>query len=177
MKMINEDPAISQKIKNMVETHHERIDGSGYPLGLKGEAIPLFGRIAAIVDCYDAITSERAYAKPLSSQEAVKRIYEWRGKDFQTELVEEFIQAIGMFPSGTLVELTNGEVGVVITESRTRRLRPKIMLILNADKSPREDFEICNLMERTHDEDGNSLDIKQALPEGSYDIKADDYFL
>jgi hypothetical protein len=73
--------------------------------------------------------------------------------------------------------LTNGEVAVVVTESRTRRLRPKIMLLLNADKSPREDFIICNLVNETHDADGNKLDIKHALPAGSFNIQADDYFL
>lgn len=177
MDIVNEEPGINMKIKNMIETHHERIDGSGYPLGLKGQAIPLFGRIAAIVDCYDAITSDRAYAEPMSSQEAVKKIYEWRGKDFQKELVEEFIQAIGMFPAGTLIELTTGEVGVVVAESRIRRLRPKIMLILDKNKAPREDYVICNLMDTINDEDGNPLDIKQALPSGAYGIKADDYFL
>ncbi len=177
MDIIADEPGISMKIKNMVESHHERIDGSGYPLGLKGEAIPLFGRIAAIVDCYDAITSDRVYAEPLSSQEAVKRIYEWRGKEFQAELVEEFIQAIGMFPAGTLVELTNGEVGVVTAESRTRRLRPKVMLLLNADKTPKDDYSVCNLMTTDTDSNGDPLAIKHALPSGSYNIKADDYFL
>ena len=177
MDILEDEKGVSMKIKNMVETHHERIDGSGYPLGLKGEAIPLFGRIAAIVDCYDAITSDRVYAEPLSSQEAVKRIYEWRGREFQTELVEEFIQAIGMFPAGTLVELTNGEVGVVTAESRTRRLRPKIMMLLNADKTRKDDYSICNLMTTETDADGNLLAIKHALPAGSYNLKADEFFL
>jgi len=177
MDIIKDKDSINIKVLNMVETHHERMDGSGYPHGLKNEAIPLFGRIAAIVDCYDAITSDRSYAKPLSSQEAVKRLYEWRGKEFQKELVEEFIQAIGVFPAGTLVELSNGEVGVVITESRTRRLRPKVMLLLNKDKTPREDYIVCNLLTTFNDEDGKPLNINNALPDGSYDIKADDYFL
>ena len=177
MEIVDDDKSINMKVKNMIESHHERIDGSGYPLGLKGDMIPLFGRIAAIVDCYDAITSERVYAEPLSSQEAVKRIYEWRGKEFQTELVEEFIQAIGMFPAGTMVELTNGEVGVVTAESRTRRLRPKVMLLLNADKSPKSEYTICNLMAKETDDEGNPLGIKNALPSGAYNLKADEFFL
>ena len=177
ISIIDDDPSVNVKVKNMVESHHERIDGSGYPLGLKGSAIPLFGRIAAIVDCYDAITSERVYAQPLSSQEAVKRIYDWRGKEFQTELVEEFIQAIGMFPAGTLVELTNGEVGVVTNESRTRRLRPKVMILLNSNKLPKDEYIMCNLMNTEKDQDGNPLAIKKALPAGSYNLKPDEFFL
>ncbi len=177
LDIINKESTINFKVRNMIESHHERIDGSGYPHALTNEDIPLFGKIAAIVDCYDAITSDRCYAKPLSSQEAVKKLYEWRGKDFQPELVEEFIQAIGMFPAGTLVELSTGEVAVVVTESRTRRLRPKVMLLLNADKSAREDYIICNMMNEIHAKDGTVLDIKNALPAGSFNIQADDYFL
>ena len=177
LDIIDTDKKVNLKIRSMVELHHERIDGSGYPNGLKHEQIPLFAKIAAIVDCYDAITSKRSYAEPLTSQEAVRKLYEWRGKDFQADLVEEFIQAIGMFPSGTLVELSNGEVAVVVTESRTRRLRPKIMLLLYADKTMREDYVICNMMNVPFDADGKALDIKHALPIGSYGIKADDYFL
>lgn len=177
MEVVDNDKSVNIKVKNMIESHHERVDGTGYPLGLKGDMIPLFGRIAAVVDCYDAITSERVYADPLSSQEAVKRIYEWRGREFQAELVEEFIQAIGMFPAGTMVELTNGEVGVVTAESRTRRLRPKVMLLLNADKSPRDEYVICNLMQRDTDDQGNPLGIKHALPSGAYNLKADEFFL
>jgi HD-GYP domain-containing protein (c-di-GMP phosphodiesterase class II) len=177
LDILAEDPGINFKVRDMVATHHERVDGSGYPCGLKNEQIPLFGKIAAIVDCYDAITSDRFYAKPMSSQEAVKKIYEWRGKDFQAELVEEFIQAIGMFPAGTLIELTNGEVGVVVSESRTRRLRPKVMLLMGADKVMRDEFPLCDLAIKTHDDAGNPLDILHALPAGSFGIRADDYFL
>ena len=177
LDIILKDNKVSIKIRQMIEHHHERVDGSGYPNGLKNDDIPLFAKIAAIVDCYDAITSNRSYAESISSQEAVKKLYEWRGKDFQAELVEEFIQAIGMFPAGTLVELTSGEVAVVVTESRTQRLRPKVMMLLNADKSMREDYVICNLIQETKDDNGNPLDIKCALAVGSFGIKADDYFL
>lgn len=177
LDIISNEKSLNFKIRNMIESHHERIDGSGYPNGLKGNDIPLFGKIAAIVDCYDAITSDRCYAKPMSSQEAVKKLYEWRTKDFQAELVEEFIQAIGMYPAGTLVELSSGEVAVVVTESRTRRLRPKVMLLLNANKSVRDDYIICDLRNQLNDDLGNPLDIKQALAAGSYNIQADDYFL
>jgi len=177
MDIINTDKGVNDKIKGMVQYHHERVNGNGYPHQLTGEHIPLFAKIAAIVDCYDAITSNRNYAKAISSQEAVKKLYEWRGKDFQSELVEEFIQSIGLYPSGTLVELSTGEVAVVVTGSRTRRLRPKIMMILNADKSMREDYVMCNLMHTPKDEKGKPYDIVHALPVGSYGIRPDEYYL
>ncbi|MBV1910533.1 MAG: HD-GYP domain-containing protein, partial [Kangiellaceae bacterium] len=147
-----------------------RFDGSGYPQGLQGTAIPLFARIASIVDCYDAITSDRPHRKGLSPSEAVKCLYEWRGKDFQTELIEEFIQAIGIYPAGSLVELSTGEVGVVLAEYRTRRLRPKLMMLLDKDKQLLANFSGLDLSEVLHDNDGKLLEIKRALEPGAYDI-------
>ena len=84
----------------------------------------MFARIAAIVDCYDAITSHRSYARAVSPAAAVKKLYEWRDIDFQAELVEEFIQAVGTHPAGSLVELSSGEVAVVGAEYRSRSLEP-----------------------------------------------------
>lgn len=177
LESIDTDKKVNAKIRTMVKNHHERVDGSGYPQGLVGQKIPPFAKIAAIADCYDAIIQERPYSEPLSSQEAVKKLYEWRDKDFQTELVAAFIQAIGIFPVGTLVELSTGEVAVVIAESRSHRLKPRVLLLLNADKSSRESYSICNLKLESHDAEGNPLEIKQALPVGSYNIQLEDYFL
>ena len=111
-------------MKSMVRTHHERLDGSGYPDGLSGDAIPLAGRIAGIVDSYDAMTSDRHYAKGKSTYEAVRELKRLGKIGFQPELVELFIQAVGVFPAGTLIELNTGEVAVVIAQNKFRRLRP-----------------------------------------------------
>ncbi len=88
--------------------HHERYDGSGYTSGIPGEAVGLFAAIGAIVDCYDAITSDRAYHAGLSAYEALGKMYEWRRKDFHPRLVEQFIQCLGIFPIGSVVELNTG---------------------------------------------------------------------
>jgi len=136
VELIQEPGDADRKILDMVATHHERFDGGGYPRGLRGEEIPLYGRLAAIVDTYDAITSIRPYATAMSPHGAVSMLYEWRGIDFQPELVEQFIQAIGIYPTGTLVELTTGEVGVITSLNGASRLRPRIMLILDDDKQP-----------------------------------------
>ena len=133
----------------MIGTHHERFDGEGYPRKLKGDAIPLIGRIAGIVDCYDAMTSERHYAKPKSTYDSVRELKRLAGAWFQSELVELFIQAVGVFPTGTLVELNTGEVGVVVGQNRFRRLRPEVMLILDAQKNLRAEFVIADLQEQS----------------------------
>ena len=168
---------INSRAIELALNHHERFDGSGYPNKRFGREIPVFGRMAAIVDCYEAITSDRPYAKAISSHDAIRKIYEWRKVDFQEELVEQFIQCLGVYPTGTLVELTTGEVGVVFEQSRVRRLRPKVMLVLNAEKIAYGCFPIVDLLQVTEDKDGNQLDIAHTLEPGSYGIQPKTLFL
>ncbi|MDH3993149.1 MAG: HD-GYP domain-containing protein, partial [Gammaproteobacteria bacterium] len=92
VEMIQGSGLMNQDVIDMITYHHERHDGSGYPKKLRGDDIPVFARIAAIVDCYDAITSHRSYARAIPPSTAIKMLYEWKDIDFQAELVEEFIQ-------------------------------------------------------------------------------------
>ncbi len=159
---------VNPKVEQIVANHHERHDGTGYPNKLKGTNIPVLARIAAIADCYDAMTSERIYAKAISPSMAVKKLFEWRGKDFQAELIEEFIQSVGLYPAGTLVELNTGEVAIVISESRLRRLRPKVLLLTDAAKQKRDKFASFDMMDEVHE--GEGVFIQQSLSPGSYGI-------
>lgn len=95
--------------------HHERYDGSGYPLGLKGDDIHPGGQLAAIVDVYDAISSERVYHSGLPPAQAVRKLYEWSKFHFNSELVQKFISFIGIYPIGSVVELETHLVGVVVS--------------------------------------------------------------
>jgi HD-GYP domain-containing protein (c-di-GMP phosphodiesterase class II) len=179
VELLRAAPNVDNRIVTMIATHHERFDGSGYPHKLKGDEIPLVGRIAGIVDSYDAMISERSYAKPKSTYDAVRELKRLSGSAFPAELVELFIQAVGVFPTGTLVELNTGEVGVVIAQNRFRRLRPEVMLILDAQKKPREEFTTIDLLtceENTGTEEP-SLWITQGLERGAYGIDPKEYFL
>ena len=108
--ILAESGIINQDVMAMVAHHHERFDGSGYPQGLAGDEIPPFARIAAIVDTYDAVTSNRSHAPAISPSNAIRMLYKARNTEFQAELVEVFIQAVGVYPAGTIVELSSGEV-------------------------------------------------------------------
>ncbi|MEM8501288.1 MAG: HD-GYP domain-containing protein [Pseudomonadota bacterium] len=176
LEILSHSNGIDTQILEVVQNHHERFDGSGYPNGLTGTQIPIFARIVAIADCYDAVTSKRPYAQPLTPSEGVTLLYELRDKDFQSEMVEEFIQAIGIYPVGTMVELTSGEIGTVIAEYRRRRLRPKILLLLDAEKRPIKSRQYVNLLKTTHNSDGSPLDIVRALEPGAYGLADDDIF-
>ena len=172
LELLGKSAEMPSIVRDMVAHHHERFDGSGYPDGLTGTTIPLPARMASIVDCYDAITTARPYQRPISPAAAVKKLYEWRGQDFQPELVEEFIQAIGLYPAGTLVELTTGEVAVVMAESRVRRLRPRVMVILGPDKHFLDEFYSMDLL---HDSGKHGIkghiEIRKALEPGAYGIE------
>jgi HD-GYP domain-containing protein (c-di-GMP phosphodiesterase class II) len=162
----------------MIESHHERHDGSGYPLGLSGNSIPVFGRIAGIIDSYDAMITERPYAAARSSFGAVMELQKQADVLFQKELVDYFIKAIGVFPVGTVVELSTGEVGIVIGQDSTRRLRPKVMLILDENKQSRNEMLITDL--GTVDTDPSktlSVWITKELPQTAYGIDPTEYFL
>jgi HD-GYP domain-containing protein (c-di-GMP phosphodiesterase class II) len=178
-QLLRADEALDKRVIEMVESHHERFDGSGYGSGLKGKEIPFLARVAGIVDAYDAMISERAYAKPKTAFQAVRELSSLAGTAFQPELVELFIQAVGVFPTGTLVELNTGEVGVVTAQNRYRRLKPEIMLILDANKQVREDFAQIDLYscEANADPANPGLWITTGLDQNAYGIDPAEYFL
>ena len=155
VEIVQSIPGIDNKIVEMIATHHERHNGSGYPNGLKGNKIPLFGKIAGLTDCYDALTSDRAFQSATSPHDAVRKLYDWSNIDFQAELVEQFIQLVGVYPVGTLIELSDARVGIVVAHHRELRLRPKIMLILDKNKNPFSRFDVIDLHAIEIGEDGH----------------------
>jgi len=158
-------------IKAIVEHHHERHNGTGYPKGLKGKDIPVFARIAAIADCYDAMISQRVYQEAMSPSCAIKKLYEWRDYGFQSELIEVFIKAVGIYPSGCVVELSDGRVAIVLAEGRKNRLYPTVLVILDSDKNFLEEAVVVNLASINKSENQDEpLVIKESLPNDAYGI-------
>jgi HD-GYP domain-containing protein (c-di-GMP phosphodiesterase class II) len=170
-------PGIDDNVIHIALTHHERYDGSGYPNGLPGDQIPVYGRIAAIIDCYDAMTSKRSYSEAVSPHNALQKIYNWRNKFFQDELVEQFLQCLGVYPTGSLVEMNTGEVGIVLSQNRTKRLKPRIMLLLDADKTTYKNFKIIDLVTEAADSSGNILNILCAHDPGAFGIDPTEFYL
>jgi putative nucleotidyltransferase with HDIG domain len=165
------------KSVDIAKYHHERHNGKGYPEGLKGTHIPVYARIASIADCYCAITRHRSYSPAVSSHEAIKQMYEWSGLDFQPEMIEQFIQCLGIYPTGSLVELSSGEVGAILSQNRVRRLRPKVMLILDNNKVAYDHFPVIDLVKEKTDKDGNPLEIVATHEPGAFGIDPKSFYL
>ncbi|MCC5793701.1 MAG: HD-GYP domain-containing protein [Chromatiales bacterium] len=178
LEMVKATPGVNSDVLAMIASHHERHDGSGYPDGLAGNDIPVFGRISGLVDCFDAMTTRRPYAGAKSSYDAIRELNALAGTRFQRELVEQFVQALGMFPSGTLVELNTGEVGIVVEQNRVRRLRPRIMLLLDAEKRPLRGARTLDLRKLpSAAQDPRAVWIVQGLEPGAHGLDPKDYFV
>jgi len=175
--IMEELPGMSARVVSIASTHHERFDGSGYPHGLSGDQIPLMGCIAGLVDWFDALTSDRPYGNAESLQTVVQMLYQCRDASFPGELVERFIQMLGVYPVGTLVELSTGEVGIVIGQNQHRRLRPKVMLVLDFEKRRLHVNPVRDLLSETTAADGSELTVLTTLSPGAYGISPQDYFL
>lgn len=129
--LLRKSPAIGQIPLDITLHHHERRDGSGYPEMQYDGEISELAKMAAIVDVYDAITSDRCYHKGLPAAEALRKIYEWSKFHFDPALAQEFMRCIGIYPVGTLVLLQSGRLGVVVEAHESSLLTPKVNVFFN----------------------------------------------
>ena len=164
---------------DMVAHHHERHDGSGYPQGLSGSQIPLAGRLAAVVDSYDAISSHRPHRRAEPRHKALQHLYRASGTLYQAEVVEQFLQCLGVYPTGSVVELNTGEVAIVMAQNQARRLRPRVMIVLDPGKNPYPKFRELDLMIAAEGAPPGkaAVEIAASLDPGAYGIDPSDLFL
>ncbi len=172
LELMKDAPGLHKDVVEGIAQHHEREDGSGYPNGLAGDEISLFGRMAAIVDTFVALTNERPYAETMAPYAAFRKITEWSRTLFHAPLTEQFIQAIGAFPVGSIVELSSGEAAVVVHQNRTQRLKPQILVVCGPDKAPLRKPYRLDLLEQEKKARKNAEPprIARGLPSGSHGI-------
>lgn len=133
--ILSDTPGITQTSFDVVAQHHERYDGSGYPLKLKGSEMSIYGQMASIVDVYDAITSDRCYRKAMDPTVALRKMFEWSKLHFDPGLIQTFVRTIGIYPIGTLVMLESGKIAVVIDQQGRDLTRPLVRAVFDSKKS------------------------------------------
>lgn len=176
ISLLEEKEPLSPNVKLGIREHHERMDGSGYPHGLAGVEISIFGRLAAIADSFAAMTSERPYGATRSSFDAMKELFRMAEGQLHAPLVEEFVQAIGIFPVGSLIQLNTGEVAIVLEHNKVRRLNPKVLLLTRADKTLLEKPMLFDLLRQDLVDERVRISIVTGLPDGAYGIVCHDFY-
>lgn len=172
--LLQQTPNIARPIIDAAHAHHERLDGGGYPRKLDGNEIGKITRLVSIVDTFDAITSHRCYAPARPVTDALRILYEARGTQFDEALVLEFIQFIGLYPPGSIVELENGIIGLVIATNDEAHHLPKIIKVRDADKQPCEQAFLDLSLTRTGELSRDYL-IRHLHVDGSFGICIRDF--
>jgi HD-GYP domain-containing protein (c-di-GMP phosphodiesterase class II) len=150
-------------------SHHERMDGKGYPRGLSGEHLTQETRIVTIVDMYDAMTSDRVYQKGRTHRDAIDDMLKLRGSYLDPGYLIKFIEALGLYPAGNVVEMSNGEVGVVTEVDSAHQLKPKVLLLLDEDKKIRPPRHV-DLLKLDLDAHGRNYKIKRIINGRDYGV-------
>ena len=163
LDIMNEAKGLSQMSKDICLMHHEKLDGRGYPRGLKGDEIPLHGRMSCIVDIFDALTATRCYKEAMSPAAAFKILLSLTPFHLDQELVYEFIRCIGVYPVGSLVELSDGRVGIVWTSKDRDALHPIVKCFYSLKSKRYTDVVMVDLLK-------SELNIERGVSPSSLDI-------
>ena len=166
--------AVFSGAADVAYAHHEHVDGSGFPNGFDGRKITKFAKIVAIANAYDGLVNNINVTRSISTTEALKVIYDARGKRFDKDLVLSFIQCVGAYPPGTIIEMTNGEVGIVLSNNSNDKLKPRVIMLLDENKEPQPQ-RVIDLSQMAVTPDSRPYYIKTTLKNRSYDIDIEEY--
>jgi len=177
VEILSQTPNFDSLVLEAIGQHHERLNGSGYPRGLQGDEISIYGRMAGITDCFAALIKRRPYADAVSSYEALRSLTSWGGELFQEALVQQFVSSVGVFPVGSLIELSTGEVAVVVAHNKVRRLKPRVLVVTGPDKTPAAHPTMVDLLYDPKLGGDEPAYIKRGLPAGAYGLDLRDFYL
>jgi putative nucleotidyltransferase with HDIG domain len=142
-EMLEKEYSISHKAIKAIEQHHERIDGKGYPYGLKDKEISKFGKIISVCDVYDAVSNDRTYRKKFTPNEAYELIMAGAGRSFDMEVINNFKRTFAVYPLGSCIKLSNKVEGYVIKQNSNYPDRPIIRVLYDSEsREPIPFYEI-----------------------------------
>lgn len=177
LTILNATPDIPSDVIKLVAEHHERADGSGYPRQLKESELSLISQAAGLIDTYCAITNNRSYAQGAYHQQALEQIHALSGKQFTSQLIDQLVQFMGIYPVSSLVELNTGEVGVVIQQNQVRRLLPRVMLLLDPKKIRYSAPIVLDLILKPAAPNGEPYMITKGVPADAYGLNPGDFYI
>ncbi|HGY5244078.1 HD-GYP domain-containing protein [Aeromonas salmonicida] len=130
--ILSSTPGITATMLEVAANHHERLDGTGYPRHLKGDQLSLYTRMSGIVDVYDAVTADRVYKQGMQPTQAFRILLKGADHHFDRLLVTKFIKCMGVYPVGTLVQLSNQRLAIVMQRNPQEPLKPVVKVIYHA---------------------------------------------
>jgi putative nucleotidyltransferase with HDIG domain len=161
--------------KAIVSQHHERYDGSGYPFKLKGEAIHEAALMSGVADVYDALTTDRVYREAWTPQKALATIFQGCDKEYSRMIVERFTKHLGIYPVGSFVRLTTGELGVVTRVNSGHIMAPEVVILFGSEGKRLTKPSLVDLFQKQKDPDGVRYQVEISVDPKPYNIRVADY--
>ncbi|HEY9030292.1 MAG TPA: HD-GYP domain-containing protein [Kangiella sp.] len=165
---------VDEQICAVARNHHERMNGEGYPRNVESQLLSLYDRMIAIVDSYDAMTSDRCYHKGIPASQALSVLYKEQTNHYDAELVQQFIHMVGIYPVGSLVEMNNGQLALILSVNEEHKLEPVVELLTDPEGIRIQPIA-SDLSKHPTDSTGNILRIKKALSDSEVDFCYESY--
>ena len=169
-RILSKVPSLSEVVKEVALSHHERIDGKGYPRHIHKDRVSRYAKVISIIDCYDAIISNRAYSKAKTATDAMKVLQDNSGDKFDRFLVEKFVEWLTPYPVGSIVELKSGEVAIVLNVSHQSPSKPKLLIVSDKVHHTNKQTILDLSQDPTHSK-GTKYEVWNLIVDGTYGIE------
>jgi HD-GYP domain-containing protein (c-di-GMP phosphodiesterase class II) len=174
LDFLSQHPELDERILRIVRCHHERNDGRGFPRGIRGDQIPALARYASLAYCFERLLRTHCESGKISPVKAIARLYKQRLLKLPEQLIVEFIHVLGMYPVGTVVELSSGELAIILEQNDSQRLFPLVAMITNAERKLLKTPIKCDLSKQ---KGTSNLSIMKGVDPQEFEIDLIDYRL